>query len=200
MKELVGVPQQRGWNATQRNNVVLEFIDAIKAAKLIGFGVAVDSEAWRSLSSERIKAFGNAQEFCFTRIMRRISDRLDLAQEKESVAVVFDQDFEFSRRRLALFQNLWSFERRIAEKYAAIMFADAERYPPLQAADLLAWTTRRELMLRAKKLQPSNRYRELFAALPYYDPEYAAGEFWDQGEIDREFPKVEAERAAQRPS
>ena len=196
MKDLVGIAQERDWDATRRNNVVSEFIEVIKDAKLIGFGVAVDSEVWRGLSDARRKAFGNAQEFCFSRIMRRISDRLDLARETESVTVVFDQDFEFARRRLGLFQTLGRFNRRGAERCAGIMFADAERYIPLQAADLLAWTTRRELMLRTKKLQPSNRYRELFAALPYYDPEYAAGEFWDQGEIDREFPKIEAEYEA----
>jgi hypothetical protein len=193
MKTLIRDAEERGWNARRRNEVVSEFIAVMKGAKLIGFGVAVDSEAWATLAPVRRKKFGNAQEFCFTRIMRRICDRLDLAKESESVTIVFDRDFEFARRRLSLFTNLDRFNQRVAERYAGIMFADAARYLPLQAADLLAWSTRRELMSRAKKLQPNNRYHQLLAALPYYDPEYAAGEFWDQAEIDKYFPEVEAE-------
>ena len=67
------------------------------------------------------------------------------ARETESVTVVFDQDFEFARRRLGLFHTLGRFNRRGAERCAGIMFADAERYIPLQAADLLAWTARSSL-------------------------------------------------------
>src|SRR6185312_7221924 len=76
MKDILQIAQARGWDIPKLNTVLREFIAAIQSANLIGFGVAVDANEWRALSKERRKRFGDAQEFCCTRILRRIVDRL----------------------------------------------------------------------------------------------------------------------------
>jgi hypothetical protein len=125
MREFVKMSNDRGWSQVHRNSVVLEFVHEIKQCRLIGFGVGVDADVWRNLPKERRSVFGDAQQFCFMRIVRRV-------------------------------------------------------------------------VARADKTQSSQRFRELTTALPLVDLEFAAGEFWDQAEIDKEFPKIEATIALMR--
>jgi hypothetical protein len=200
MREYVKIANDRGWGTVHRNSVVLEFVQVVKECRLIGFGVGVDAQAWRKLSRDRRAAFGDAQQFCFTRIMRRVVDRLELAQEPEPIQVFFDRDMEYARPRLRFFDHILKFDRRAAERVAALSFADSQWYSPLQAADMLAWETRKHLIARADKTPSSQRFGELLTALPWVDLEYAAGEYWDQDEIDREFPKIEAEHEAAKAS
>ena len=194
MKEFVKFAQEKGWNGNKRQDVLLEFIGVIKQAKLIGFGAAIDSAAWRTLSPKRRKAFGNGQEFCFQRIVRRIVDRLELAGEDDDVAIIFDRDMEFAKPRLTLFEHILKGDPRASRRIASIAFSDARRYFALQAADLLAWETRSELIQRAKKEPSKQRFQELMTALPHGELDYE-GEFWDQTTMETHFAAVEAEIA-----
>jgi hypothetical protein len=75
---------------------------------------------------------------------------------------------------------------------------DAEHFYPLQAADLLAWETRRRLSEVIEGAGGTARWAELMTALPYGELEYAAGEYWNKEWIDRDLPKIEAEHEAAR--
>jgi hypothetical protein len=192
MKEFIGMAQERNWDGPKRQAVILEFIQVIRDTKLIGLGAAVDTACWRALPRERRKAFGDSQEFCFQRVVRRIIDRMDLAQEREDIALVFDRDLAYAKPRITLFEHILKGDRRASAQIASISFSDARRYLPLQAADLLAWETRVELMQRAKKEPSKNRFSELIAALPHGELDYE-GEYWDQEMVNTHFPAVEDE-------
>jgi Protein of unknown function (DUF3800) len=194
MKDILGVAKAKGWDIPKLNSVLADFIRAIKAAPgLIGFGVAVDADEWRKLSPERRKRFGDAQEFACSRIVRRVRDRLiEAGHERELLGIFFDQDFEFARRRITLIEELRKRSPDLRNALAQVTFADAELFYPLQAADLLAWETRRHLINRVGGKLNTARWAELMAALPHGEFEYAAGEYWDKALIDSELPKVEA--------
>jgi hypothetical protein len=83
---------------TKRREVVLDFVKVIKQCRLIGFGVGVDAHVWANLGKDRLEAFGNAKEFCFQRIVRRVVDRLEEAHEQEPLQLIFDRDIEYARR------------------------------------------------------------------------------------------------------
>jgi hypothetical protein len=75
MKVILKLAKQKSWDIPKLNEVLQEFILSIKSAPgLIGFGVAVDADEWRKLKPERKHRFGDAQEFCCSRIVRRITD------------------------------------------------------------------------------------------------------------------------------
>jgi hypothetical protein len=152
----------------------------------------------RNLPKERRSVFGDAQQFCFMRIVRRVVDRLELAADPEAIQIFFDRDMEYARQRLRFFDQILKMDRLSSVRISALSFADSKWYLPLQAADVLAWETRKQLIARADKTQSSQRFRELTTALPLVDLEFAAGEFWDQAEIDKEFPKIEATIALMR--
>lgn len=192
MREWEGVRKAHHWSLDYGHRILGEFIALIREFSLIGFGMAVDAEVWRKLSPERRKSFGDAQEFCFQRIIRRVVDRMEKAGEREPLAIVFDQDFQFARPRLRLMEHIHKRDRRLAEQLSAISFADSRRYYQLQAADILAWETRRHLVNRSGAQAETEGWKELFAALPDGELDYE-GEFWDAEMVETEFAKVEAD-------
>ncbi len=192
MKEWVKFCEEREWDHPKRHSVVSEFIQVIRDTQLIGFGVAVDAQIWRELTPKRRKAFGNAQEFCFQRIMRRVVDRMEEAQERDPVSIIFDRDFQFARPRLGLLEHLYKTDTRLAQQVASISFSDSRYYYQLQAADLLAWVTRKRLIDEIEEKPSTPKWDELFADLPYGELDYA-GEYWDSKEIEKHFSVVEAD-------
>jgi hypothetical protein len=107
MKEILNAGRGKGWDIPTLNAVLREFVIAIKESQLIGFGVAVDATEWRRLSKDRRKAFGDAQEFCVSRVLRRIMDRCtESGFPDEPLSITFDRDWEFARRRLTLIEEL----------------------------------------------------------------------------------------------
>jgi hypothetical protein len=191
MKEIVGMAQQKGWTLPTLNEVLREFVVAIKQSNLVGFGVGVDMDAWRLLPKETTKRLGVAQVFCCSRVLRRVLDHLQMAAfANESIGITFDQDFEFARQRLSLFENIWKQQPIVRERVAQLSFAASRHFYPLQAADLLAWETRRQLANRAHEKPPTARWPELMAALPSGELGYAAGEFWTREWFDEELPKL----------
>jgi hypothetical protein len=199
MKDILKIARAKGWDIPKLNDVLREFIIAIKEANLIGLGVAVDANEWRKLPKERRQQFGDAQEFCCSRILRRVVDRCIAAGfPDEPLSITFDRDWEFARRRLGLIEEISKRAPHIRQNLAQLSFADAEHFYPLQAADLLAWETRRRLAEIIEGASGTARWAELMTALPYGELEYAAGEYWNKEWIDRDLPKIEAEHEAAR--
>jgi hypothetical protein len=139
MKEMPKIARQREWSSAKVNAILREFIAVIGAAPgLIGFGVGIDANEYRNISQNRRKSFGDAQEFACSRIIRRVTDRLnDAGRQSEQLAITFDRDFEFARRRLTLFEHVCKRYPDLRESLTQLSFADAKYYYPLQAADLL---------------------------------------------------------------
>jgi hypothetical protein len=197
MKAVLKIAKERGRDIPRLNEILREFVLAIRTAPgLIGFGVAVDADEWRKQSPQRKHLFGDAQEFCCSRIVRRIRDRLSSAGlAHEQMAMFFDQDFEYARRRLTLFEDISKRSSDLRESLVVLSFADARHYYPLQAADLLAWEKRRRLINLIGGKRDTARWDDLMAALPSGEFDYQ-GEYWDKTLIDSELPKVEAANAA----
>ncbi len=195
MKNWLKISAEKRWSVAKRNEVLSEFIVAIRESQLIGFGVAVDADVWRALPKERRKAFGNAQEFCFQRIVRRVMDRLKRANERDPIALIFDRDFEFARPRLSLLEHLHKVYPEVADRIAQISFADAGVFSQLQAADVLAWQTRRHLYNQEGQKPEMPAWRNLFEILPHVELDYE-GEFWDQELMEKNFSLIERQLEA----
>jgi hypothetical protein len=199
MKDILGIAKSKGWDVPKLNVVLREFITAIKEANLTGFGVAVDANEWRAFSKERRHQFGDAQEFCCSRILRRIVDRLiDAGFPDEPLSITFDRDWEFARRRLTLIEEISKRAPQMRKNLAQLAFADSKHFYPLQAADLLAWETRRHLANVIEGEGGTVRWGELMTALPYGELDYEASEYWDKALIERELPKIEADQERSR--
>jgi hypothetical protein len=66
----------------------------------------------------------------------------------------------------------------------SITFADMKTYLPLQAADILAWESRKELLQKAGGYESTPRFKELVAAMGPVSLEFSS-ELWDREEIEK---------------
>jgi hypothetical protein len=194
MKQLipiVGQYQKLGWDAKKRDSVVGEFIQVINETRMVGAGVAVEMAAWRKRKKEHSDLnWGTAQQFCLERILSRVVEHLHNAGIDESIALVFDTDPEFGINRFNLFCALMGHDQRAARRLTSITFGHPEHYPGLQAADLLAWETRKELMQKREGHQSTKRWRDMFTKMPDYHLEYTIGEKWDDERFDAALPQI----------
>jgi Protein of unknown function (DUF3800) len=172
-----------GWDRAKRDEVLSEFIDIIKESNLVGFGIGVDADAWRTLPEELIKEHGNSMQFCFFRLARKLVDRLIVAAPKDLFTLIFDYDQEYASRRLSVFSWLQAHNSIAQEYFASLAFANSRYFVGLQAADLLAWQTRKELIQKSGGFNSTSQFKELFAMTPGYVPDYV-GEEWTKEEIE----------------
>jgi len=182
--------EYQSWSIEKRNEVLGDFLTILKTSHLIGFAVGVDAPAWKAyLQTHRPKEKLSAMEFCFMRILRLVTDRMAKVQPPDRILLCFDTDREFASARL----NLWN-ELRARPQYAglnaavsAIGFANVEQVQPLQAADMLAWLARKELVQHTGGHESIPLYKELFAALPGHPVEYVF-QGWSEEEIKKHLP------------
>jgi len=188
MRDLIplqGEYKELGWDYAKRDGVLREFIGLIKGSNLVGLGVGVDANAWRKIPKEITKEYGNTQEFCFARILRMLVDRLKKSVPGERVNIMFDCDPEFCPSRFRRWLDIKARDPVARLYLTSITFGDPSVFRPLQAADLLAWETRKELVQKAGGFDSTDRFEELFKitawdALPDY-----ASELWVGEDIDK---------------
>lgn len=192
MRDLIhrqGEYKRLGWDDPKRDKVLADFIRIIKENQLIGFGIGVDANHWRSIREKM--HLGDVQDFCFQRIMRRVIERVKAAKLEDVVSVTFDTDPEFARVRLRRFFEIREHDSNAREYLSSITFANPKIYVQLQAADLLAWETRRDLVQKSGGHNSTPRYKDLFTALSDYELDYSS-ELWDKEELDKQLLRLEA--------
>lgn len=187
MKQLIPIEGQYkrlGWDVPTRDAAVDEFVTAINETPMLGAGVAVEMAAWNKRKKMHPEfSWGTVQRFCLERIMSRIVERLHDAGADESLALVFGTDLEFGVNRFGLFCDLMGGDPRAAKRLTSITFGHPQHYPGLQAADLLAWETRKELMQKRDGYTSTRRWQAMFAKMPDYHLEYPIGERWDEAQF-----------------
>ncbi|HLX86540.1 MAG TPA: DUF3800 domain-containing protein [Terriglobales bacterium] len=177
------------WDWPKKKAVLEEFIKIIKGCQIIGFGVAVDAVAWRKLPKELTKIEGTAQEFCFMRIIRAIVERLKMSRPDDWVSLYYDCDEEFTPARFKRFIGLRKRRPEVGKYFRAFSIADPKSFLPLQAADLLAWQTRKELMRKLGGHESRPEYKFLFEATTPFDFHDYASEFWTEPELEEKILK-----------
>lgn len=178
----------RAWDWPTKRAILQEFINIIKAANLIGFGVALDANAWREIPKEVTDKEGTAQEFCFMRIMRMVVERMKIARPRDFVSIYFDCDKEFTPARFQRFIGVREHDPHARKYFQCFSIAEPKAFCPLQAADLLAWETRKDLMRKVGGYDSRPEYDFLFQSLLNFVPDYES-ELWDRAEIDEQIMK-----------
>lgn len=189
MRTIMGDAKARGWDQAKLNSVLSEFIMATKIGPgVLGFGVAVDADSWRALPPEERNLYGDAQEFCFERTIELVLSRLKFSSQiPPMIRMTFDQDFEYAGRRISILNKLKRRSEAFRTKVLDISFGNSDFFFPLQAADMLAWETRRQLLARSNDATPHPRWAELMAVIPG-GLQYVASELWNQDVLDGKVP------------
>jgi hypothetical protein len=131
-----------GWSRTATDFLVHELGQIIIKAGLWSWCSAVSRKDWDELVTEEDlrTAWGDAEKHC---IMGCFSKGTQWAQANSygEMAFVFDDRPHRNAQVKKMFDIYRRFHaaQRAAPALASITFATAARFPPLQAADLLAW-------------------------------------------------------------
>jgi Protein of unknown function (DUF3800) len=184
MKNLIslkGEYQFLGWDANRRDDALKDFVRVIKETRGVGFGVGVEMSGWREIRS-RHPELPDVQTFCFARTARMVIDRLKVSAPREFLNMHFDADPEFGPARIRLHSALWERDETVRPYLSALTFADVYTFLPLQAADLLAWETRKDLVQKSGGHNSTSRWEELFTALENVHLDYQS-ELWSHAEL-----------------
>lgn len=195
MKDLIhleGEYKKLGWNIEKRDIVLSECIDIIKRNKLIGFGVGVDVSGWKEIPKTLRKKYANGkvQDFCFARLMGAVVQTVTDLKANDLVHIVFDTDRDFAKARFELFSRIRAFDKNMRESIPMITFADPKIVRPLQAADLLAWETRKEMIQKSQGYKSTPRYQALIDGLSQFALDYTR-ELFGPKELKSLFERLE---------
>jgi hypothetical protein len=156
-------------NAEKRPEVLLDFARIIKSHRLFGVCTAIDTSAYRSLpSSDRRLIRYAPKALAFYLTIKSVVDRPDM--DEHHLGLICDDDQEYSMECYKILNRVRNSDSRIKEKVFSICFADDKKYSPLQAADLLAYLTRQELMRRMQS--PQEPCSSAYQFLTEFDPQY----------------------------
>jgi hypothetical protein len=182
MKDLMASKKAfTGWDDQKKYKAISEFVDVINSNKLIGVGVGVDAKFWGGMPRSVTKTLGTAQQFCFTRIIKNIRSFIISSGSHDVFTATFDYDKEFCASRLARFHDILEKDPWARERFVSIGFARAKAYQPLQAADMLAWESKRWQEVIQKGARPSFARSTMFKGPDGI--EFAAAEYWGETEI-----------------
>lgn len=136
-----------GWDKQKEERVFVEFAKVIRRHLLGGFGIGVDAKFYRSMTLDARKLIGNedAQDFAFHRLLKLVVKQLQLWKYESSISLTFDFEDQFSVKCMQSLMLLRQQRQEVKNLISSIGFADDEVYYPLQAADLLAYGTYRNL-------------------------------------------------------
>lgn len=165
------------WDVVHRNEVLLEFVELIKKHVLAGFAIALDAKHFRKLPNDADKVIGNPHHFCVARLLRLIRETLATVRMDEANTLVFDDSDEFSVPYHGIVRELRK-QPEYKKIIGSVCFADDEIYNPLQAADVLAWESTKDLAQQLGGFASRPEYIELIGVndpelhLPYISELY----------------------------
>src|SRR5271157_1125684 len=181
---LKGVYRNLNWDNTRRDEVLAEFIDLIREHVIAGFGIGVDAKYFRSMSKDVKRELGDPHMFCFQRILRVVVKKLRSVGYEGTMSPIFDDCEQYSTRCYRMWSRWRVKEPDFGRLVPSITFADDKVYAPLQAADILAWESHKQLKQEAANYKPRKQFERLMqSTTPGYGLDYGS-EVWEKSGLD----------------
>jgi hypothetical protein len=175
------------WTQDQENTILRQFAKAIRENTLAYFGISLDAEHYRGMSREAREVLGQkeAMDFAFQRLLKLVLLQLVQWKFNYSVSIAFDYTEDFSRICLRTLGKLRARSVEIKKLVGAITFADSDIFYPLQAADMLAYGTHRNL-----RDVPPDYYSYLIASTETDPGPHPNSERYGPAELDELYRKL----------
>lgn len=134
------------WNFAGRLDLAGRLVDVIVQSGLIAIGSSIIREHWEK---RWVSGYLNAKSshpyyLCFEHCVQMAVDLAKCFSQqsgtKETVALVFDEQAEFSDQAKQFYRN-YKRDGRHGDWLSSIAFVSSRDFPPIQAADLLAYGT-----------------------------------------------------------
>jgi hypothetical protein len=142
-----------GWSFAERLAMFGELASVIMACPLAALGSVVITEDFARLEPEelellRSEGLGESLDLSVQYIFQQSIAATKRTAEDAKIGFIFDDENKKTRERCFSFYDLYQ-ERFVCDPWlGGIRFGQSSNYPPLQAADILAYCTYRFTMLR----------------------------------------------------
>ncbi len=171
-----------------------EFVDLIKRNILCGVGAAINTSVYRSMPQPFRNKAGHPHFLAFSTVVRLAIDRVEAYAQHVGLgnsvflSLIFDQDEQLSQECFKLLNKLKKIDERVRRRVTGLCFCSRRQLPPLQAADMIAYETRREVDRRI--YHPDHVVSEIFSAMTTKDPSrkpdgFYNGIIYDKKELER---------------
>jgi hypothetical protein len=159
-----------------------EFVNVIRGTVARGVGATIDSKYYRSMPDDfkrELSPSGDPHFVAFQEVLfKAIRTAQHTAKEhglgtNVKVSLIFDQDEGQSVECMKLLNKMKKQYPEIRERVTGICFCDRRNYHPLQAADFIAYQTKKEMERRMYRPQetPSKWFTMLSARNPLDIPD-----------------------------
>ncbi len=153
----------------ERNSLIVEAVKIINSRISVGIAVSCNLAEVKQHSPKWIRGFGHAYPLCCHLALTALGKYLDVKQNPEKVAYVFEAGHSHEEEARTFIANAVRCEPlRQSYRYFGDSFLPKSDAVPLQAADFLAWEWakfRHETMEQSKR-RIRKSLREAFLAAP----------------------------------
>jgi hypothetical protein len=165
-----GTGEFKGWSEEARHVLTVDLVSEIvkPAGRLMGLGAAMWFDPKYIASEARARKWRKWRDFSYCWCLAMVAlDAMRVAEAhvgEDHLQIVFDEEKDYTGRAQATFETVRSlFEPTFGQRVRPLQFARSHELPPLQAADLLAYETYKELKSRteAPPRKPSGALRRL---------------------------------------
>jgi hypothetical protein len=170
----------------KRLAIIKEFFSPIRKHVHSGFGVGVEAKHFREIVGD-VRKRARPETFCFQRVMKLVSTRL-AEWDTESYELFFDDVESYAMKVYKFICMLRRIDPTAHARISCIAFGRDEKWPPLQAADLLCCATSREHRFGVGAKAWSVDHSEFRGLLEGEDPAYGKpyfSEYWDKKMLDQ---------------
>lgn len=138
-----------------------EFALLIKQAELICVGATVDCRPFKCGNLPRLKAriYDDPHYLAFQWTVLRALERIEWGDSDALLGLLLDDDYEKAMHCYGLLRSLKTQNPECKKRISGICFCSDDKYPGVQAADMIAYESR-NLMLHNEP-EPSQRFRLL---------------------------------------
>jgi hypothetical protein len=140
----VGPRMPQGQTASERIDALKPFADCINEHLELGLIEAWDVKGFNALSEEARRKLGSPDDPYYLAFVRAVTELVEYVQGDDRIALVCDDDTDTAWDCYRHYRGIKRADPDVRIKTVSLAFADDESFPALQAADLVAYLSRRE--------------------------------------------------------
>jgi len=167
-EEWTKVKQRWGsdWES-KRDSMLADLAEIICGHKLVSVGATVDCDAFKTLNIPKARAgvYNDPHYLAFQWVVLRSLEKVEWGTSDALLGLLLDDDEEKAMSCYALLRSLKKQHPESKKRISSICFVNDEVYPGVQAADVLAFESRRLLIERQSK--PSKLFERLTSELQH---------------------------------
>jgi hypothetical protein len=161
--ETHGLKLLAGQTLVQRQELLFPFADCIAKYFEIGLMQATDVEGFIRLPMEARQLIGGPLDAHFLTFSRGLLEVVKYIRPEDQLSVICDDNLQLAWDTYLHYRALSASSDDVQKKIAGITFAKSRHFLALQAADMVAFLTRKEAI--AKFYGDCNEFEPLFARL-----------------------------------